>query len=1317
MKKLKVALVTMFALSCSLFLFACGGGNEEEATLKSISVTGGTTEYYDVWANTDEAKHTAFSLGELVVTGKYDTEDEEKATQVLTSDQYEVDAADLKAAYESAKAGSTIYTVTVSADSGKKTVEATYTATISHQYEDGKCVNCGATNETITINDSMVFPDWGSTDATTYTTISGEGSVYGELLNERWVKYGTIDRGQVYTLSGTITPTASEGWDTPMFAIAANGEGLAVRTDNWIIHAGNAIGGYANLYSTPLSDGAASSGTADTSSEDWVVYYAGPIAVTDTTCGGKGGTADFIYTVSYDENSIITINYTTILDGEVSGNATYSMKVPANVYDVLFFGEECETTVTELSITKEFEMTKLENEGALEKTVYAENTYIDRTGINLIGTYSKGDPATITAYAIYGETADGVATLLTNGSTLVNPVTAEMTKFYISFGGKEIDLGTITVVPSSLKGATTSFDLTYNGVQFENGNASYDYDVNASGKIALIGSGTADRLTAEQQTALGTSNEYYYVAFHLYGEDSEKLAEEVKCSNTSAVVWYKDNGVNVILPVDSSVPASFTITVGSDVTEETVVNVDLSKVTVPDFSGVVVSNDSTLDKGGNVEVWYYGYTLSTIDNVTVYNITGAKYSELTADGGYTFKASGVKASAKFEDNILKVTYQLPALLTATVSNPNLSVEFRVYGAGGSATSPDVLTSLTYNLKVSETPADGWYKVSDTEYLVAAESAGTTTLSVVVLEDSRQLKGTVEDLLLNVQNEIGEAYDLSFSVESDGKDAAKAVFTFEKVNTLTTNAQTTIGIVGSINDDTDGDYGAVYMVKLNVTTALGLKLSDDNGFCVEVVDSARAANNKIYTILNFTSKGIKEITADVSTMTPVGIAGDCVYAATAYYVYESLDFAFANTTGTADGKHNWVDGVCSICGSKQISDEKNTGVTVQVDNATVRGVSVGFTLAAGVMEVDESGDEVWTYAGDWDSILCTSDNIAVCLVNLDCYWQTEAGGVAVNYPSTSNAYPNGGDATYTLYNGATWEWYKSKTEIYVTITVSPSTGITYYKNGVKVVNYPANGVLNDGSSIGNMIDYILKAVEDGTAVFNRAGDDVSNVTLYTAAIAESNVYMEYINASETELFGNTIQVHEASYYEVTDTTVVSWDWNGTTTLDIAENDFLLIWEYDNINDPTASRDVVVEFYNSSELYFDCNLNDEKGWGHVDYETEAGSVCNPWGGLKTNNVTYSYTIDGETVETLPTEGASDKNYYEGHYTVTILRVGTTLYIEWVIETTSGSVYTANLTMEGFTTEALTAKLSGSTDWCSNYTALYGTVTVAETVAEEE
>ena len=92
MKKLRMAFIVLFALCCSLFLFACAKGNT--SGVRSVAVSGAKTSFLE---------GEDFSAEGLVVEVTY----KDREVKTLTAEEYEIDSS----AYQKDVAGT--YTIVV----------------------------------------------------------------------------------------------------------------------------------------------------------------------------------------------------------------------------------------------------------------------------------------------------------------------------------------------------------------------------------------------------------------------------------------------------------------------------------------------------------------------------------------------------------------------------------------------------------------------------------------------------------------------------------------------------------------------------------------------------------------------------------------------------------------------------------------------------------------------------------------------------------------------------------------------------------------------------------------------------------------------------------------------------------------------------------------------------------------------------------------------------------------------------------------------------------------------------------------------------
>ena len=151
---------------------------------------------------------------------------------------------------------------------------------------------------------------------------------------------------------------------------------------------------------------------------------------------------------------------------------------------------------------------------------------------------------------------------------------------------------------------------------------------------------------------------------------------------------------------------------------------------------------------------------------------------------------------------------------------------------------------------------------------------------------------------------------------------------------------------------------------------------------------------------------------------------------------------------------------------------------------------------------------------------------------------------------------------------------------------------------------------------------------------------------------------------------------------------SW-WNGSTSDVALSGNFVVVFEWDNVNDPEFALDAVLELNDGTPTFLD-----------VDVMNTAG---NAWGGLVEGKET-SHNATGEGV------GGSA---WGGHYVCTVTRVGTTITIVTTFTPAGGSAVTVTNTyvLTSMTTDDLVGRINGNPAPLSNFAAWYGSLTVVE------
>lgn len=186
-----------------------------------------------------------------------------------------------------------------------------------------------------------------------------------------------------------------------------------------------------------------------------------------------------------------------------------------------------------------------------------------------------------------------------------------------------------------------------------------------------------------------------------------------------------------------------------------------------------------------------------------------------------------------------------------------------------------------------------------------------------------------------------------------------------------------------------------------------------------------------------------------------------------------------------------------------------------------------------------------------------------------------------------------------------------------------------------------------------------------------------------AVALPSVAADYVKTESVTIDDTAISLNWdcGTTWENADTDG-SW-WNGSVGNTVSlSGDFSLRVTWSNTRDANYS-DVVVEFYNSSLLYWDWTIGDVAGWGDL---------------LTAGTTTYAYTEDGETADWVST--GTSNGEFQGLYELVAVRSGSTLLVQVsLVRTADGfdeqvAVYTVTTT--GFTTDDLTFTMTGNTYW---------------------
>lgn len=1300
MKKLKIALSLLFALTFSLFLVACGGGKE----VTEIQLEGQKTSFVE---------GEAFSTGDLTVTVYYRGSDE---PVVLEADQYEVDSS----AYNPNQASE--YSIVITPEQepaeGAQPVTMTYLVTVEHNWQDNgdgtfSC-DCGASRTSLSgLTDTVTTVAWGN--QATLTEKSENSPATAPRAGENHVSYGVLVAGQSMELTLKILEVDTGAtWNTPLMGVRNGAVGILPREDNYVI---GTVAGFTTPDGGTKDAAVAGIGTATAETGEWVVYSSGS---TWTAADLVGGTDVIFY--NYGMDGIMTIRHTLTKADNSTMTLTYTFAVPDASYEIVAYGEKVTYQVTAIESVQNRYVTDFTAE-LPTATEQAEGKMFDTTGIQATAEMSAGDPVlnSYNAYAYVDVANEDGTTTQTRVNLASEPLSAEMYAFNLEFAGKTYfftsdntidgeDL--ITVVPSEFTTAAGAA-VVANGYTFDAPDATFDYAVNAAGDgIDVVGAGKAAVLTADQKTALDTEASNF-VSLKLGNLSADFDAVEISEGYASLA-----NGViSVVLPVtDSTTTVTLTLKKG-DATVQTV-SIDVSDVEkAPDVGVYVAGSDFTLDAGGTYTVVYTGIPASADDYTLV---TGGMRSTvadvkaaITADGKYTALANQLYINSVEEgEEGLTVVYEIakPNLANLSATNANRLVGIR--NADGETLAE---VTLHYNMVFSDAPEQGGNvaKVSDDVYVYVARDKMFVmkAFSAEEVEGKLEYADLVFNVTLNIQNELGLSYDLSVSSAYDATTATSVVSAVAS-NDITSDLGTKGKLValGNVGDASDYDYGALLMLELSVTT-LGLRTEDVAQTYYFTANEDTENGQDTYTV--FTVTGDEITSAEV---TPAGERTEtqvwsCVTDGIEAYVDETTGFKYGAVITPASGAHEFGEYVdnkatCSVCGASseifEIDENSFYEVVLLTPNVSesIRNTATDpngwWSTRVGAKEL--SGDFAVKYTWTNTDQNYVADG-AIVLTQADYEEGTTPNGLFKRFlePATNE----GWSAIDSVDNSALW---------------AADSVVTYnvYKNGeassfadatAEAAPYWLDGKFEVTAV---RLGTNLTVTETVTASNGDVWTSVLTVTNFTKAnlvseiggnvywLADITVNIGTVSQTTDVAVGDGYTINVETINITNNDTSGDW-WTGGTSTFVVEGDFAIMYTWDNVRDVTWAQDAVIEFIDSENVALDLNFLQCNAW------------TNPGDALAAFEVTSERYINGEAAEAsdFPMQGAAETNY-GGEYTVYVVRDGSTLMIYQTLTNTDGDVYTTIDTISGYTTSALTASITGNPYWLDNIAAWVGTFT---------
>ena len=687
MRKLRIALLALFAMVFSLALFACGSKDQ----IDTIEVNG-TASIALTDADTETTARAKLDELEFYCTYLGNTED-----HTFAASEYTVDWTGVTFG----KTGNYTAKVTTSKNNDAKAY-AEVAVSITHAFgnpdADGVqvCTFCNAVAQTKTINDTFSIGAWAK------GVTVGKDNEY--VLTDNRIGNNTafvarLDKGMSITLKGTGKATSNDNpWYFPILGVANIEEDWSIidRQDGWSIY-GAMNGVLAQLSGKPFSDSDPETGWPGAEAATMYRVYV----------DGKGSaTADY-----YDKGDVpieLTWEYGTdnsflMQWNNPTGNGIRTARVllsDRQFYNALLHGEFFDATFTEVQIiqTRKLESVDSITVNTVEKVL--ENKYLNNNCFNIGITYAgnlKDTAVNDGMVTVYGNTekvtklpddntAQGGMAYNGKGNAWEDLSTTKMTKNFQSYKVRvqtgldwfeqllpEADVAKINaaIIPNAVDHGNPN-EITVDNVVFRATDLSKVEFTQNGEKAGVAIEGAAATLSTDQagKLTMGSGSGKHYVAFTLYANGATTFAGTATIEGTKGYAKASEDGkkLDVVLAVTA------------DLKEATIKGVNGGTDIVVSFGEMLgCSTSSTLSfntlkinetKDLTVEYDISGLTGVTdaasvasklslaINNMLVpFNTTGGTLNtgSFTAISGFAIK------SAAYASGKLTLVYTIPAM--------------------------------------------------------------------------------------------------------------------------------------------------------------------------------------------------------------------------------------------------------------------------------------------------------------------------------------------------------------------------------------------------------------------------------------------------------------------------------------------------------------------------------------------------------------------------------------------------------------------------------------------------------------------------------
>lgn len=1051
MKKLKVVLITLLALTMSLFLFAChdtgeeGGENTDIGSVTSVSITG-QIELTDSQKTKDDFWNAAAKLTAKVA---YANSDSPKTLEVNATN-FDIDGIDDIIQNDLGVVGN--YSLKVlPKENNPNYASANVVLKIDHDWGEavnGKktCKGADKATQVVTENVTAKASFKGYFNPVTLTAdpnvdrIAMFGTTYKADGTEEEVNtltFGRLERGMTISVRGTaINTDAGATWNIPCpgFADRNDNGGVVVRNDNWTLFSG--IGGNGHLNGWPGSSNAPTAGTlADAQAAGlWSVFSDGTPSLAADYPTAQDIEITWRYVAGTDTTNPVVLfsvqNYTT--PRLFTACVTVEDR---QAYDTVLHAEYMDFEFKTITVVQMFNLESISaaslKSGA--KKAYVENEMFDLSTIDVTAKYEQSEtPMAVTSFELWGNTA---ANAEANAEGWINlnrtPLTSDLktykillqvaedvkehvltgTEFPVTVNANtiadanpnEVKIGGATFTAPTLYGEGTTLPISFGSTE---------------GKTLLTVTpgalGAPLTLSDEMKSALGLSGTYtHYIAFSAYaGHAATRFAAQsggitVKSGNDvvgKAQIREGNNGaLDVVIALNQAVLTAKTVVISGAQTTDivvdlTAVNVTPSKIEVT--SEVEGADKIYVNKDSTVTVTYtFTGTMPGADELMVgigNNTSGLDYVISQTDGVTYNGLFNMKAVRDETHKTVTVTYTIFKTATEIRSLDFQLLKFDEISGAGSLIVRDDAYFTTDFAEGEGTQIGEYYVTTSNEYLylvTARDYHNTTTTNNAVHGDLHlQINAGAKTPAKNVSIAYLKTHDLSYAANEAGEIALPG-------GPLAGLVTARLYVFGTLNNNKDTDKGAILVFTIN-TAALGYTAADEYSFRLDdaneyytVAGLAAGAATTVRTIS--AANTIGEL-AENHKGQLLGEVGNCA-TPTNRVDYVGTDLAHATfytrfASAIEDGNHDWAEE--KNADKFYVCTKCGSIMNFKVDDEKETKVNnVTIKNLGEANKLAENGLSVFFKSvnptGDWDAhaLMTAETDLRITLPNLDAFWHT------------------------------------------------------------------------------------------------------------------------------------------------------------------------------------------------------------------------------------------------------------------------------------------------------------------------------------------